>query len=53
MDVEQQGHGPEDEADAAERAFEVLREEVAALRRGIELAYVQAQQIPTVPEIPD
>jgi len=31
MDIEQQ-HGPEDEVDAAERAFEALREEVAVLR---------------------
>ncbi len=49
MDVGQQGHGPEDEADAhqedgAERAFDALREEVAALRRGVELVYRQAQQ---------
>lgn len=43
MDAVQQGHGPEDEADAAERAFEALREEVAALRRGIELVYRQQQ----------
>ena len=49
MDIEQ-GHGPED---AAERAFEALREEVAALRRGIELVYRQAQQPPAVPEMPD
>ena len=35
---------PEDEADGAEQAFEALREEVAALRRGIELVYRQVQQ---------
>ncbi len=35
---------PGDEADGAEQAFEALREEVAALRRGIELVYRQAQQ---------
>jgi hypothetical protein len=49
MDGQQQGHGPEDEAeghqeDGAERAFEALRTEVAALRRGVELVYRQAQQ---------
>src|SRR6185312_1725279 len=43
MDALEQGHGPEDEADAAERAFEALRDEVAALRRGIELVYRQQQ----------
>ncbi len=43
MDAVEQGHGPEDEADAAERAFDALREEVAALRRGIELVYRQQQ----------
>ena len=56
MDVEQQGPGSEDEADAAERAFEALREEVAALRRGIELVYSQAQHVgpaPAVSEAPD
>ena len=31
-------------ADGAERAFEALREEVAALRRGMELVYRQVQQ---------
>ena len=52
MDV---GHepGPEGEADGAERAFDALREEVAALRRGIELAYRQAQTGPAGPESPD
>ncbi len=35
MDSEQQ-HLPEDAADAAERAFEALRDEVAALRRALE-----------------
>ncbi len=49
MDVGQQGLGPEDEADdrqeaGAEQAFEALREEVAALRRGMELVYRQVQQ---------
>ncbi len=44
MDIGQQGHGPEDEADGAEQAFEALREEVAALRRGMELVYRQVQQ---------
>jgi len=49
MDVGQQGPGPEDEADdrqadGAEQAFEALREEVAALRRGMELVYRQVQQ---------
>lgn len=49
MDVGQQGQSPEDEADAhqedrAERAFDALREEVAALRRGMELLYRQVQQ---------
>jgi hypothetical protein len=34
---------PEDEGDAA-RAFEALREEVAALRRGVELVYRQGQE---------
>ena len=53
MDVGQPAHGPEDEADGAERAFEALREEVAALRRGVELVYRQAQQTPAVPEAPD
>ncbi len=36
-------HEPGDDGDAA-RAFEALREEVAALRRGIELVYRQGQQ---------
>lgn len=56
MDMQRQEHGPEDEADGAERAFEALREEVAALRRGIDLVYRQAQQAgqaPAVPEAPD
>lgn len=59
MDVEQQERGPEDEADGAERAFEALREEVAALGRGIELVYRQVQQTgpvgqaPAVPGAPD
>ena len=44
MDIGQQGHGPEDEADGAEQAFEALREEVAALRRGMELVHRQVQQ---------
>ena len=44
MDIGQQGHGPEDEADGAEQAFEALREEVAGLRRGMELVYRQVQQ---------
>lgn len=53
MDVGQGAHGPEDEADGAERAFEALREEVAALRRGIELVYRQVQQAPATPETTD
>ena len=38
--------GPVDagDGDGAERAFEALREEVAALRRGMELVYRQVQQ---------
>ena len=36
-------HEPEDDDDAA-RAFEALREEVAVLRRGVELVYRQGQQ---------
>lgn len=49
MDTEQ-GHGPEDEADAAERAFEALRDEVAALRRTLErLAGLVAQGRPDEP----
>ena len=50
------GHEPEDDGDAA-RAFEALREEVAALRRGIELVYRQVQQVgpvdPAAPGAPD
>jgi len=38
---------PEDDGDAA-RAFEALREEVAALRRGVELVYRQGQQSGTI-----
>ena len=33
-----------DEADGAEQAFEALRAEVAALRRGIELVYRRSQE---------
>jgi hypothetical protein len=44
------GHAPEDDGDAV-RAFEALREEVAALRRGVELVYRQGQQI--APGAPD
>ena len=44
------GHAPEDDGDAV-RAFEALREEVAALRRGVELVYRQGQQ--TAPVAPD
>jgi hypothetical protein len=36
-------HEADDDDDAA-RAFEALREEVAALRRGVELVYRQGQQ---------
>jgi hypothetical protein len=36
-------HEADDDGDAA-RAFEALREEVAALRRGVELVYHQGQQ---------
>jgi hypothetical protein len=43
-------HEPEDDADAV-RAFEALREEVAALRRGVELIYRQGQQ--DAPGAPD
>jgi hypothetical protein len=44
-------HEPEgDDGDAA-RAFEALREEVAALRRGVELVYRQGQQ--AAPGAPD
>ena len=34
---------PEDDGDAV-RAFEALREEVAALRRGVDLVYRQGEQ---------
>jgi hypothetical protein len=45
-------HEPED--DDAARAFEALREEVAALRRGVELVYRQGQQAAAaVPGAPD
>jgi hypothetical protein len=44
------GHEPEDDGDAV-RAFEALREEVAALRRGVELVYRQGQQ--AAPGAPD
>ena len=40
---ERGSHEPEDDGDAT-RAFEALREEVAALRRGIELVYRQGQR---------
>jgi hypothetical protein len=40
------GQEQEDDGDAA-RAFEALREEVAALRRGVELVYRQGQQTGT------
>lgn len=50
MDLGQQGQGPEDEADGAEQAFEALREEVAVLRRGIELVYRKGQQASPVPD---
>lgn len=44
---------PADEDDAA-RAFEALREEVAALRRGVELVYRQGQQTASAaPGAPD
>lgn len=53
MDIEQ-GYGPEDEADAAERAFEALREEVAAQRRALEqLAGLVAQGRPPDEPAPD
>jgi hypothetical protein len=46
-------HEPADEDDAA-RAFEALREEVAALRRGVELVYRQGQQsVAAAPGAPD
>ncbi len=56
MDAGQQGHGPEDEADGAERAFEALRAEVSALRRGLELVYREMQQAgeqPASAAVPD
>lgn len=60
MDVRQQGHVPEDEPDAhqddgAEQAFDALREEVGALRRGMEMVYRQVQQTgqPVVATGPD
>lgn len=40
------------QADGAEQAFEALREEVAALRRGVELVYRQVQASP-VADAPD
>jgi hypothetical protein len=43
------GHEPEDDGDAV-RAFEALREEVAALRRGVELVYRQGQTAPGAPD---
>src|SRR4051794_27438739 len=44
---------PADEDDAAQ-AFEALREEVAALRRGVELVYRQGQQTASAaPAAPD
>jgi hypothetical protein len=46
-------HASEDD-DAAARAFEALREEVAALRRGVELVYRQGHQsAAAVPGAPD
>jgi hypothetical protein len=44
-------HEPGDDDGDAVRAFEALREEVAALRRGVELVYRQGQQ--AVPDMPD
>jgi hypothetical protein len=44
-------HEPEGDDDDAARAFEALREEVAALRRGVELVYRQGQQ--AAPGAPD
>jgi hypothetical protein len=44
-------HEPGDDDGEAVRAFEALREEVAALRRGVELVYRQGQQ--AVPDMPD
>ena len=44
MDVAQGGPGPEEDESGAEQAFEALREEVGALRRGIEMLYRQVQQ---------
>ena len=47
------GHEADDDDDAA-RAFEALREEVAALRRGVELVYRQGQQsAAAAPDAPD
>ncbi len=43
---------PEDDGDAAQ-AFEALREEVAALRRGVELIYRQGQQTSPAVSAPD
>jgi hypothetical protein len=43
------GHEPEDDGDAV-RAFEALREEVAALRRGVELVYRQGQTASGAPD---
>ncbi len=45
--MDDMSHEPEDDGDAA-RAFEALREEVAALRRGVELVYRQGQQSGTI-----
>ncbi len=42
MDQMEPEHGAQ-ESDSAERAFDALREEVAALRRGVELVYRQGQ----------
>jgi hypothetical protein len=41
--MDDMSHEPDDDGDAA-RAFEALREEVAALRRGVDLLYRQGQQ---------
>jgi len=43
--------GQEPEGDGAEQAFAALRDEVAALRRGVELVYRQGQQ--SAPAAPD
>jgi hypothetical protein len=40
---------PEDDGNAA-RAFEALRAEMAALRRGVELVYRRGQQAGTAPD---